>query len=235
MKQYVENKGFAKFLRTLGYTMVLFATMLTALELVFSEAANFILLDTFRELLAPVESFVSELTFLNGVTYIFMAFVLGMFLLVVTLKKSTFSRVFFGLITLFLGLILIYENQNLVLPIEIVNPEWLTDLLSMASVAFDPLLDLSEDFANPLISLLFVLITWHVFASKKPKRLSTQFVRFGLAVLFVAVLTFFASIAFEGGFFSGDVYQTIQSYAYFIALDLISIGSIFGILGLFRK
>lgn len=237
MKHYVENKGLGKVLRTLGFFLLLSAVLLTSLEMLYGDAFEFFASDTLRNLLLPVNDVIAQLSFLDGTQFAFVFFGLGLTLLVITLKKSTFAKVIASLLVLFLTLILLYAENQIILPISeasFSNQNWLDNLLALGSVAFDPILALNE-FAVPLASLLLVLIGWQTFATKKPKRISTSFVRFGFAFLFLAVLLYFAQIAFEDGFVSSNIYQTIQNYSYFIALDLMTIGSLFGILGFFRK
>lgn len=237
MKHYIENKGFGKFFRTLGFVLILSAVLLTSLEMLYSETFEFFAAEMLKEVLAPVNDVVAQLSFLEGTQFAFVFFGLGLTLLVATLKKSRFAKVFASVLVLFLTSVLLYAESQIILPLteaSFINPDWLGNILALGSVAFDPILELNE-FAVPLISLLLVLVGWQTFATKKPKRISVTFVRFGFAILFLAVLLYFAEIAFEGGFVSSNIYQTVQNYSYFIAFDLMIIGSVFGILGFFRK
>lgn len=234
MKRHVENKTFAKIIRTLGYVLLLASVSLSALALVYAENTELFMLETIRTLLNPVNDILAQVSFLNDGTYIVLAFGLGLTLLTFTLRRTHVSRVFYGLIVLALTVIVIYAEEITLLPIPFTNPEFLDTALKQFSFALDPILALSE-FAIPLVSLLLVLIGWMVFATKKPKRFSTTCVRLGMISLFIAVLVLFMATAFEDGFISQNIYDSIQTYAYFIAYDLIAIGSLFGILGFMRK
>ncbi len=237
MKHYIENKGFGKLIRSLGFVLLLAAVLLTSLEMLYSETFEFFASETLKDLLSPVNDFIAQLTFLEGTQFAFVFFGLGLTLLIATLKKTAFAKVFTSVLVLFLTSVLLYAEDQIILPLteaSFVNPDWLGNIMALGSIAFDPILAFNE-FAVPLVSLLLVLVGWQTFATKKPKRISTSFVRFGFAILFLAVLLYFAEIAFEGGFVSSDIYQTAQNYSYFIAFDLIAIGSVLGILGFFRK
>jgi hypothetical protein len=234
MKRHVENKTFAKIIRTLGYVLLLVSVSLSALALVYAETTELFMLETIRTLLNPVNDIFASIAFLNDQTYIVLAFGLGLTLLTFTLRRTAVSRVFYGLIVLALTVILLYAEESTLLPVTFENPDFLQTILNQLSLAIDPILELSE-FAVPLASLLLVLIGWMVFATKKPKRFSTTFVRLGMVSLFIAVLVLFMATAFADGFISQDIYELIQTYAYFIAFDLIAIGSVFGIIGFMRK
>lgn len=234
MKRHVENKTFAKFIRTLGYVLLLASVSLSALALVYAESTELFMLETIRTLTNPVNDIIAKVSFLNDGTYIVLAFGLGLTLLTFTLRRTHVSRVFYGLIVLALTVVVIYAEKSTLLPITFTNPEFLDTALKQLSFALDPILAFSE-FAIPLVSLLLVLIGWMVFATKKPKRFSTTCVRLGMISLFIAVLILFMATAFADGFIPQDTYALIQTYAYFIAFDLIAIGSLFGILGFMRK
>ena len=234
MKRHVENKAFAKLIRTLGYLLLLASVSLSALALVYAESTELYMLETIRTLLNPVNDFLAQITFLDDATYIVLGFGLGLTLLTFTLQRRQVSRVFFGLIVLASTVILLYAEESTILPVTFENPEFLKNALSYLSLAIEPLLDLSE-FVIPLVTLLIVSIGWMVFAAKKPKRFSTTFVRIGMISLFIAVLVLFMKSAFPDGFITQSLYDTIQTYAYFIAFDFIAIGSLFGILGFMRK
>lgn len=234
MKRHVENKTFAKFIRTLGYVLLLVSVSLSALALVYAENTELFMLETIRTLTNPVNDIIAQVSFLNDGTYIVLAFGLGLTLLTLTLRRTHVSRVFYGLIVLAITVVVIYAEKSTLLPITFTNPEFLDTALKQLSFALDPILALSE-FAIPLVSLLLVLIGWMVFATKKPKRFSTTCVRLGMISLFIAVLVLFMATAFADGFIPQDTYELIQTYAYFIAFDFIAIGSLFGILGFMRK
>jgi hypothetical protein len=233
MKRHVENKAFAKFIRTLGYILLLASVSLAALVLVYEESTELFMLETIRTLLNPVNDIIAQFTFIDH-AYIVLGFGLGLTFLTFTLRRRYVSRVFFGFIVLASTLTLVYAEESTILPLTFNNPEFLETALSYLSLAINPVLELTE-FAIPLVSLLIVLIGWMVFATKKPKRLSTTFVRIGMISLFIAVLVVFMASAFADGFITQSLYETIQTYAYFIAFDFIAIGSLFGILGFMRK
>lgn len=234
MKNYVENQSLGKFFRTIGYAIIFVATSLISLALVFEPSADFIMIDTIRDALQPVQDIVLSVELLQDSFYYVFLFFIGMLLIFWTLVKSTFVKLLQTLIFTVLFALIFYTQDMTFIPISFTNPAWITDALAMVDTYMDQFLALSEEFVMPLASLLGTLVIWQLFATKKPKRLSTLTMRAGSVVLFLAVLFFFAGLAFED-FFDTSIFDTIRGYAYVLSFDLFVLGSAFGILGFMRK
>lgn len=233
MKNYVENQSLGKFFRTIGYMLIFATTSLMSLSLVFDESADFFMLDTIRDILQPVQDIVLDIEFLEDTFYYVLLFFVGMLLIFWTLRKRAFEKFIDTVLLVAIFGLIFYTQDMTLLPVSFVTPAWMEDGLSLVDTYINQLLDLSE-FVMPLVSLLASLLIWQLFATKKPKRISTFFMRIGGLVLFIAVLSYFAALAFED-FFDTSIILNIQLYAYFASFDLFVLGSAFGILGFMRK
>ncbi|MGB0175283.1 MAG: hypothetical protein ACPF9F_03135 [Acholeplasmataceae bacterium] len=234
MKNYVENQLLGKFFRTIGYALLFVSSSLISLALVFEPSADFIMIDRIRDTLQPVQDFVLSVDLIQDSFYYLFLFLIGMVLIFWTLVKSTFVKLVQTLVLVVLFALIFHTQDKTLIPISFSNPTWITDSLAMVDSYINQLLALSEDFVMPLAALLGTLVIWQVFATKKPKRLSTLTMRVGSVILFLAVLFFFAGLAFED-FLDTSIVDNIRGYAYVLSFDLFVLGSAFGILGFMRK
>lgn len=234
MKNYVENQLLGKFFRTIGYALLFVSSSLISLALVFEPSADFIMIDRIRDTLQPVQDFVLSVDLIQDSFYYLFSFLIGMVLIFWTLVKSTFVKLVQTLVLVVLFALIFHTQDKTLIPISFSNPTWITDSLAMVDSYINQLLALSEDFVMPLAALLGTLVIWQVFATKKPKRLSTLTMRVGSVILFLAVLFFFAGLAFED-FLDTSIVDNIRGYAYVLSFDLFVLGSAFGILGFMRK
>jgi len=234
MKNYVENQLLGKFFRTIGYALLFVSSSLISLALVFEPSADFIMIDRIRDTLQPVQDFVLSVDLIQDSFYYLFSFLIGMVLIFWTLVKSTFVKLVQTLVLVVLFALIFHTQDKTLIPISFSNPTWITDSLAMVDSYINQLLALSEDFVMPLAALLGTLVIWQVFATKKPKRLSTLTMRVGSVILFLAVLFFFAGFAFED-FLDTSIVDNIRGYAYVLSFDLFVLGSAFGILGFMRK
>ncbi|MGA0351518.1 MAG: hypothetical protein ACO3MF_02040 [Acholeplasmataceae bacterium] len=234
MKNYVENQLLGKFFRTIGYALLFVSSSLISLALVFEPSADFIMIDRIRDTLQPVQDFVLSVDLIQDSFYYLFSFLIGMVLIFWTLVKSTFVKLVQTLVLVVLFALIFHTQDKTLIPISFSNPTWITDSLAMVDSYINQLLALSEDFVMPLAALLGTLVIWQVFATKKPKRLSSLTMRVGSVILFLAVLFFFAGLAFED-FLDTSIVDNIRGYAYVLSFDLFVLGSAFGILGFMRK
>lgn len=233
MKNYVENQSLGKFFRTIGYILIFVATSLISMTILFDSNTEIVLIDTIRETLQPIQDVVLTVDFLQDGFYQLLFFYIGMVLIFWTLVKSTFVKLLQTLIFTGLFVLIFYSKDMSFIPITFTNPDWMVDALAMVDSYLDPVLSLNE-FVAPLAALVGTLVIWQLFATKKPKRIATFFLRAGSVVLFLAVLSIFATKAFEE-FFDTSIFDTVRSYLYIVSYDFFILGSAFGILGFMRK
>lgn len=231
MNKRVYNSTVGKIFRTLGFFLVLLGSLYFLILLVAeNQALPFIgtiiypVVEPFYNMATGLPTFFYE--------YIGLAFIVGLFFLVWVLRRGIILRVLVsvGLIyTFFYGGLF---NTMALAPIVFAFPAWVGKVNQLLEPFFTLLTDISE-YVQPGIMVLTPVFLWMLFASKKPKRASVSFLGFGMTLLFLAILAIQANNLWLN--LTADWFFIVAVSIFILAYALISIGSVFGLLGFSRK
>ena len=211
-----QTSTLKKVLRTLGYVLVLVASVFVITKTVATNN-DLTLLKPFSGL---ADSIFDIIKFLND--YIVIMFGVGMLLIVFAIR-SAFISIFMLAITLIL---IIYPNSELVNLFGVgvgtlsFIPDLLGDIIS------------SNKFINPVFLVLAVVLINLMLKNKKPKKFSLFWYGLGTTILALNMILRFVNVE---SFISGiGLDFPVTNYLYLLSYSLLIVGSVFGVLG-FKK
>lgn len=217
----VQNGPIERVFRTIGFMFVLlpsfifFMSYITILDLSF-----------LSKITEPVVEFIVNNLQIKT-EYLFTSFILGLLLLIWTQNRSYFVRIIATLIGLFTVIGISTLNVHQVLPINFSNIQVIKEFYQKIVVAF-PRFDL-------VAIIVSVFIAYLILAYKKPERVSTKVVSSGLLLLVFAIFAFYLPTLVTATWVTSAVFLFITNLLYALSYVAISVGAIFGIIGIFRK
>lgn len=218
----VENGPIMKLVRTLSYLLILVSGAILSIILV--KNINLGIVQNFK-IINTLHDFVNtELDFMSD--YLWFTLLIGFITLLWTQSNSVAKRVVFTAVVLVGALIFdnLYFNQMIIPFLPALT--FINDLLGT--------LDSNHNwfYLLVLIPLLFLYIA---FATKRPKRIATQLVSNGLMLLIFAIIFNQLPVLIGNDWNNNIWFGRVDDIMHSISFALITLGSAFGVLGMFRK
>lgn len=227
----VENGPIARLIRTVGFFLVLIASLFFGIKTVGALNINAI-----QKVIEPVEDIINfDLGFLSE--HIYVVLLAGILLLLWTQAKTYFTKIFVTILSLVMMFVInsvpdYFIVENFVDLTQIVpflpEVESINDLL----IKF---FDISKWIVLIIIiPLLFLSVT---LSSKKPRRISTQLVANGLILVLLSTVIVYLPVALGQDWHEGPTawFNYVVNSLLTLSFVTIALGSLFGVLGLFRK
>ena len=232
MKNRVYNSTFGKIMRTLGFLLILFSSVVISIQLILvnPDYAGISALVPFAEQAGDIIAKLPEIL----ADYISMMFFLGFIFLIWAIRKGVIIRV---VLTVGLLVMMLYTMINLfslITPTLLGYPDWAESLLEQVEPLLNQLFDISKYILFG-ISVGVPLLLWYVFASKKPGRFSIFILRLGSISSFLAVTMYAVAIEFFNTMLTNELYQQVNTTLYVLAFVLFIVGGLFGVLGFYKK
>lgn len=214
----VENGGFARLIRTIGYLLVFASAVLLSLESF--KVLNVIFIN---DLVKPVNDFVDKSigSFITGNVYMFLS--IGLLLLLWTQTRSWFIRLFVTIIGV--GTLVGIHNSGM----EIFtfwkdpNVKFLTDIFT------------ANKWINTILIVLSLFPIYLVVAHRRPTALSATVTSSGILLTLIAVVGMFLKINLSGQFFQTPFYTGFVNWTFALSYFVTVIGGLIGVLAIFRK
>lgn len=215
-KRVIENKIFAKIVRTISFIALAFVGLFITLRLLST-------LDISHDIITKIEDVVDKLTFMTSdiVLYTLLG---GLLLLLLTQTKKWAGRI----------VIIVIMLVGSFMVLKIGDSALLTGVNLLSNSQFELLILplVKEPYVFVPVLLLVVVTIWAIMAYRRPLRLSHLLVRIGAIALFVA---FVLSAIPHFGVDVGETYEQIYTYFYLTNYGFLTLGSLFGIIGFFRS
>lgn len=228
MKKEVNNGPIMRVFRTIGY-----ALLFTGAFILLLDALSVLNIAFISEYLTTIDNYISDNfgTSLFGLKY--WLFLVGTILLVLCLSKNVI------LITLTL-LILVVSIININLTGAIFFTNFM-EALFIKSSFFNNIAEFFNTTINqeqlvPLVlNIMTPFLVYILIASKKPSRIATKIVSSGFLMLTIVVVFYSLPAISSIPFLQTTTYYYIINIVLSISLLSLIVGSVFGILGIFRK
>lgn len=225
----VENGAVARLIRTVGFFLVLVASLFLGIKALGAINVEFI-----KNLIKPIEDVINtDLLFL--VDHIYLVFLAGVLLLVWTQSRSYFLRVF----TTVVALLITYVVNSVPTTFEVelfVDVNNLIPFLNGSQAINNILIDFFSITKWLVLIIAFpILILFILFGYKKPKRISTNFLSNGLVLLFLTVIVIYLPGLLDLNWYEANWFAYVVYSLLSLSFIVTSLGSAFGVLGLFRK
>lgn len=228
MKKEVNNGPIMRVFRTIGY-----ALLFTGAFILLLDALSVLNIAFISEYLTTIDNYISDNfgTSLFGLKY--WLFLVGTILLVLCLSKNVI------LITLTL-LILVVSIININLTGAIFFTNFM-EALFIKSSFFNNIAEFFNTTINqeqlvPLVlNIMTPFLIYVLIASKKPSRIATKIVSSGFLMLTIVAVFYSLAIISSIPFLQTTTYYYIINIVLSISLLSLIVGSVFGILGIFRK
>lgn len=215
----IKNGPIERLIRTLGFILVLIATLFLTIEYLDQFSLKFI---------EPVKEFlVNEVDFLEKFKYTF--FISGLLLLIWTQNRNIFVRVLTTLTFIFsvIGLTIIHSDKN-ILPFN------LSSITVLESFFMDMITKFNWFEFAIIVAPAFLI--YLIFAYRKPSRISISALGAGIILLIIAVIgTYLPLIFTQLNFLESEIAVKIILGIKIGGTGFALLGSSFGVLGLFRK
>ncbi len=232
MNNRVSNGVFGKIVRTLGFILLLAASVLILSQLVIATSDDSI----FASLKSYAQMVPDNIPSSTAViwNFAYLGLVVGLLFLVWSLRKGIILRLLISILLVFVFGESIANGTILFTGVALDNASFLNSAISSVSSYIDQVVSASP-YVVPGASVLLALFLWFLFANKKPKRMSVQVVRAGSIFLLLAVLVAALPAIVSSGVFTAVWFITIETALYVLAYVLFIIGSVLGILGFARS
>jgi hypothetical protein len=234
MKNRVYNGPFGKIVRTLGFVLVLVGSAFYLSKILIDPTyATLPLIGSIAPYGQLIDAQLAVLTFLNS-GFALIALILGFILIVFAIRRGVVVKTILTAALLIALLMTANLGSGLFAPIVVTFDPAIANILGFGDIVLSPLLGLSP-YVAPGVFIGSAFLIWVVFAYKRPKRISTFFVRVGATTLFLAMAMQVAPALLGMAlldiqlYFTGVIAFYVLSYATFAA------GSAFGIVGFLRK
>lgn len=225
----VENGAVARLIRTVGFFLVLVASVFLGVKALGAINVEFI-----NNLIDPINNVISN-DLQDLADYIYIVLLAGLLLLLWTQSRSYFARIFITVITLLITFVVnsvpqIFEVFNFV-DVNNLIP-FLPEVTSLN--------DILSDFFNitkwlVLLITLPILLLFMLFGYKKPKRISSQFLSNGLLLLFLTLVVIYLPSLLDLNWYDAQWFNYVAYSLLSLSFVVTTLGSTFGVLGLFRK
>lgn len=232
MKNRVYNSTFGKIGRTLGFLFILFSSVVIVTKLIIMNQTY----EGVSALLPIAEEIDSILATLPVVIneYISVMFFVGFIFLIWAIRKGIILRVLLTVLLLFILGSTLIGSSGLLTPVILTYPEWSQDILLKLLDVYLKIMDISEYIIGGAAAAIPLLI-WYVCAKKKPGRISLFVIRVAATFLFLAVAMLIVAIEFATAMLTNELYMQITMSLYILAFLLLTVGSLLGVLGFFKK
>ncbi len=228
MNKRVYNKTVGKIFRTLGFLLILVVSAIITAEMITSGTISFL---AFAE---PIATQVADLIPAIVYEYLGLGLLVGLLFLVWAIRRGVVLRFLVTVVLLAVFVIESYTAISFFTDNNLLTPAWLVSALAAISGPIDQLLDISIWIA-PGAALAAVILLWAVFANARPKRFSIFFIRLSTITLMFAIIMLGIKSNVSGAFTTADWYLMIMNVCYFLSFALITFGSVFGVIGFYRK
>lgn len=225
----VENGAVARLIRTIGFFLVLLASLVLGVHSLESINVEFI-----NDLIAPINEVInSDLEFLTK--HIYVVLLSGLLMLIWTQSRSYFSRVFITFVTLLVTFVV----NSIPLTFEIIDFVDVRNIIPFLKSS-QAINDIFIDFFSitkwlVLIIALPILLLFMLLGYKKPKRVSSQFVSNGLILLFLTLIVIYLPSLLDLNWYDTTWFNYVVNSLLSLSFVVTTLGSAFGVLGLFRK
>lgn len=216
----VYNGPMERLIRTTGYLLLLVSSVF-----LLTNALGTLGVKTINDFIQPVTTFLAknEFKFIN--TYRYLGFTVGLLLLLWTQTKSLFIKIFFTIIGV--GTILTLTSLNPavgILPfVKTLNIKFLVDFANLK--VWVPLL--------LLVASLFPV--YLVLAYREPRAASASLTSSGLLIVIIGVVGLGLAAIATKGLLNAPLFKTIFEYVISLGYLTTALGSVIGVLALFRK
>jgi hypothetical protein len=235
MKKQVHNGPVGKVFRTLGFLLVLVASLVITIKIVLhpdnQDLAVVSQLTSFAEI---GNDFIADITLLSETTYVLLALTVGLLFIVWAIREGIVLRVLLTVLLLAGFIFGAASSQSYLVPIELVNPDWLQSILANLEDTLSEVTAISQ-FVVPGIALATAVLLWAVFAYKKPSRISTLLPRLSTTTLFLAILLSFVGHEIMPSLLDLDIFVMVYVLLYIVTYAVFALASAFGVLGFARK
>lgn len=211
----VDNGPTQRLLRTIGYALLFVSALIFAINEV-----NAINVQVITDFIKPVTDFLNnkDLKLLHD--YKTVLFIVGLVLLLWTQTKSLFVKLLVTIIGAFTVIAL--NGQMGLLPFD-TNFSFVQDLIDKSKWL-------------PLGLLVFSLYPMYlILVYRKPKASSANLSSSGLLLIIIALVGYSLTSNLTTGIFHNNIYIAIVNWTEVAGLVVLTLGSLFGILALFRK
>ncbi len=190
VKNHVYNKTFGKIVRTLGFLLILAASLFIVTQLIL-ENEELPLIGVLTPFAIQIDQIIQSQPMIND--YVGLGLILGFLLITWAIAKSMFLKVLVTVVLLFFYVEGILSGTSPIAPIILATPDWFRNIV----ISLEPfVIQLSETspYVVPGVALSAPMLLWFVF-NKKPSRLSLYLARIATTTLFLAILLqFFGSL-----------------------------------------
>lgn len=229
MNKRVYNKTVGKIFRTLGFLLILVASLVFISELILVSDLAFL------ASIEPIASNISGLLPAAVYEYVGLGLIVGLLCLVWAIRRGFLLRVLVTVLLVVTLAVQVNSGVSFLSGMNVVAPSWLDSAVAAVSGPLDQLLAISE-WIEPGVALFSVMLLWGVFANARPKRFSIFFVRVATITLFLGIVLYGLQANLSTStFVSATWYVTILNICYLLSYALIAGGSVFGVLGFYRK
>ncbi len=228
MNKRVYNKTIGKIFRTLGFLLMLLVSVILASELVV--ASNIPFLQSVEPIATQITGLIP--TAVNG--YFGLGMLAGLLFLVWAIRRGFVLRVLVTVLLVVVFLLESYTANAFFTGYVLTSPSWLGSVVNLVSGPIDQLLAISG-WVAPGVTLFAVILLWGVFANARPKRFSIFFIRLATLTLFLGVVLMALEVNLTSAFVSSSGFLTVKYLSYIASFALISVGSLLGVIGFYRK
>ncbi len=228
MNKRVYNKTGGKIFRTLGFLLILIVSLVLTASLI--DMSNI----TFLASVEPLATQVLDLVPAVVLEYVGLGLLVGLLCLVWAIRRGLVLRLFITVSLLVIFLLDAYTSVSFFTGYMVIAPSWLTSVLDAIAGPLDQLIAISQ-WVAPGVALLAVMLLWGVFANARPKRFSIFFIRIATITLFFGVVAMALAENLTATFVTADWFMMVQYLCYIASFALIAFGSVFGVIGFYRK
>ena len=228
MNKRVYNKAVGKIFRTLGFLLILAVSLVIAAELIVATGI------TFLQVAEPYANQLLDLLPVAIYDYLGLGLLAGFLFLVWSIRRGVVLRVLVTVVLLVVFLLESYTSVSFFTGFLLLTPTWLDAVFNAISGLLDQLLAISV-WVAPGASLFAVMLLWGVFANARPKRFSIFFIRLATITLFFGVVALALQANLTLSFATADWYLLVMYMCYILSFGLIAFGSLFGVIGFYRK
>ncbi len=230
MNKKVYNKAFGKIFRTLGFLLVLASSVFIASVLILeNETLPFI--DKLIPLAQLADGNLANIPLIAD--YVGLGLVLGLILLLWTIRKGVILRVLLTVILLFGFIESSISGTSQLVPVTLASPSWLAGVLTLIEGLVDQITALSP-YVIPGVAIVAPFLLWVLFNNKKPGRFSLFMLKLASTILFVAVILYVVANVAVTSLLTVSIYNTIQIMLYIVTYLFFIVGGLFGVLGFSR-
>lgn len=218
----VLNGPVMRLIRTISFVLIFVSSAILSIEILTTINLGFI--QNFKILTTLDDFITNELSFMGD--YLIFTLLVGFIALLWTQSNSIGKRVVFSVLIL-VGAV-IFDN--------LFFNQFIIPFLPELTFVNDLLGDLNNTYSwFYLFVLIPILLLFIMFSAKRPKRLSTKVVGNGLMVLILATLVNHLPVLIGNDWATQNWFTIVDGFLHSFSFVLLSLGSAFGIIGMFRK